>query len=144
MELRINNRNINIPSQYTNVKNSNNKYSFANQLNDSIELSTNRYSNTSLYSNLGTLRNINNSNNYAYCSNEEIEKRRAEIQRIQNEYDNGKFDAQLCMPKVNTKIMEKVLDLQIKNNKDSYYDVNGKININKIAEECGISKSWYS
>lgn len=139
MEFKINTTNLNTSYQYTNTKNSNTNSSFANQLNDTIELSTTKYNNTPLYSNLGALKNISTNNISTNYSNEEIEKRRAEIQRIQNEYDNGKFGPFLCMPKVDTKIMGKILDLQIKNNKDSYYDTNGKININKIAEKCGIS-----
>lgn len=42
------------------------------------------------------------------------------------------------MLKVNIKIMEKIFDLEIKNNKQNYYDNSGKININKIVEKCGI------
>lgn len=37
--------------------------------------------------------------------------------------------------------MENVLDLQIEDNKDIYFNTNGKFNISKVAENCGISLS---
>jgi len=139
MELKISTNNINTSYQYTTTKNSNTNSSFTEQLRDSIDISTNKVTNAPIYSNLATLKNVNANNASTEYSNEEIQKRKAEIQKLQNEYDSGKYDPYLCMPKVNTKTMEKVLDLQIQNNKDTYYDSNGKLNINKILEDCGIS-----
>lgn len=139
MEFKISINNINTSYQYTTTKNSNTNYSFTEQLRDSIDISTNKVTNAPVYSNLATLKNVNANNASTEYFNEEIQKRKAEIQKLQNEYDDGKYDPSLCMPKVNTKTMEKVLDLQIQNNKDTYYDSNGKLNINKILEDCGIS-----
>lgn len=45
------------------------------------------------------------------------------------------------MAKLNPQIMEKVVDLNIEDNKNIYFDKNGKININKVASDCGISLS---
>lgn len=138
MLLRTETNNINIEYQCNKNRNSNTNSSFFNQLKDSIELNKSKYKVTYMYSKQETLKNINNNISPNY-SKEEIEKRRSEIHEMQKEYDNGIYDPNLCMPKVNTKTMEKILDLEIKNNKQNYYDNSGKININKIAEKCGIS-----
>ncbi|OOM14210.1 hypothetical protein [Clostridium saccharobutylicum] len=138
MSLRIETNNINIEYQYNKNRNSNTNPCFSNKLEDSIEFNKNQYKAISIYSKQGTIKNINNNISPNY-SKEEIEKRRSEIHELQKEYDNGIYDPNLCMPKVNTKTMEKILDLEIKNNKQNYYDNSGEININKIAEKCGIS-----
>lgn len=143
MNLNVNTINITTSYQYPKNKNLENKNSsFASQLNKSqrkLSLADNNIS-ASVYSSLGVLRNtVNLSKSSTDYSVNEIEKRRAEINELRNFYEvhrqkYGTDGVELHNPDV----MEKVLDLQIKNNKDIYY-TNGKIDINKIAKDCGIS-----
>lgn len=148
MELSINTRNTDTSYQYQKTKNlKSNNNSFANQLNESKRKLSVDDKNVSvpLYSNLGVLKNtVNVSKSSKDYSVDAIEKRRSEIHEIQDSYDNmrkevAQFgDIHGWNAKLNPEIMEKVLDLKIPNNKDIYY-TNEKINLNKVAENCGIS-----
>lgn len=142
MNFKISTKNINTSYQYTNNKNSKTNSSFANQLNESKRNLSVADKNTSapVYSNLGVLKNtVNVSKSSTDYSVDAIEKRRSEIHELQDFYEDHrrKYGTE-GIERHNTKIMEKVLDLQIQNNKDIYY-TNEKINLNKVAENCGIS-----
>lgn len=149
MTLKIDDNYINTQYKYKQNKNSVIKEtSFVNLLNDSkrkLYVENNNISNGPIYSKSGMLENIvdtttKSSNNY---SSEKIEKRIEDIHELQKEYDGytEKYGPEGTQngwgKKLNPKIMEKVLDLQVESNKDIYYN-NGKININKVAEDCGI------
>lgn len=79
------------------------------------------------------LINSNFDNNKIY----EKEERRKIIKKIQEEYDFENGQPIHGVPTLDTNIMEKILDLDIANN-PKYYN-NDKLNINKIANDCGIS-----
>lgn len=148
MDLSINTGNINTSYQYQKTENSkSNNASFASQLNETKRKFSVDDKNVSapVYSNLGALKNtVNTSKISTDSSINEIEKRRSEIHAIQDDYDNTRKEIAKSgnvhgwYAGLNPEVMEKVLDLQIKNNKDTYY-TNGNININKVAKDCGIS-----
>lgn len=141
MALRIENNVINTAYYKQNKKDVVSETSFENQLNDSKKKSSAINNQDTV--NLGLLNNTGGyrvSNNY---SSDKIEKRREEIQKIQNHYiettkELGPEGEGNWGKMLNPKIMEDVLNLNIENNKDIYF-TNGKININKVAENCGIS-----
>lgn len=143
MELNINTKNTNTSYQYPKTKDlKSNNTSFANQLSESKrKLSVDdKNASAPVYSNLGVLKNtVNVSKSSTDYSVDAIEKRRSEIHELQDFYeDHRKKYGTDGIERHDTKIMEKVLDLQIQNNKDIYY-TNEKINLNKVAENCGIS-----
>lgn len=143
MALQVENNFINTSYYKQNKKAAVPETSFESQLNNSQKkLSVDK-------SDTANLRLINNtggyriSNNY---SNETFNERKSDIDKIKDFFNfltekyGDEGDENSWYKLVDPNVMNNVLNLQIENNKDTYF-TNGKININKIAEDCGISLS---
>lgn len=118
--------NVDIPYKATNSNNIkvNVQSNFAEQLNNKL---------SSLQDNKNKNLKLNTSS-----IDEEFQKRKEEINHIRDDYaKNSEWDSSLCIPKLNPDIMEKILNLGIKDN-DTYYS-NGKLNIKKVATDCGLN-----
>lgn len=127
MELKILNNNnynyINSINKYTdNIKNNTNK-TFLNVFNNYKNIKNNLYKNTSVNSKIVS----------GEITDPDCLERLEHLKEVFNTEEARENSVQ------SIEMIENVMKLDIKNNKNRYFDSNGKLNIEKVFNDCGIS-----